>query len=83
MCQVEVIVIAVVTGIIVHYVTKKLDKQNPVLSQDRSGNTAQLGPRRTDDSSLYDPVGLGGSAGDSVELHPSPAYQAWSEPEYL
>ena len=77
------IVIAVVTGLIVHFVTKKLDKQNPVLSQDRSGNTAQLGPGRTDNSSLYDPVGFGDSAGESVELHPSPAYQAMSVPDHL
>ena len=77
------IVIAVVTGIIVHFVTKKLVKQDSVLSQDGSGNTAQLGPGRTDNSSLYDPVGLGDSAGESVEMQPSPAYQAMSVPDHL
>ena len=73
------IVVAIVTGLIVHFVTKRLVKQDPNLSQDKSGNTAKLGLVRNDNSPLYDPVGLGGS----VELHPSPAYQAWSEPEYL
>ena len=83
MCQVEVIVIAVVTGLIVHFVTRKLDKQNPVLSQDRSGNTAQLGPARTDNSPPNDPVGLGDSTEEPVELQPSPAYQAMSVPDHL
>ena len=77
------VVVAIVTGLIVHFVTKRLVKQNPILRQDKSGNTARLGLVRNDNSPPYDPVGLGGSAGESVELQPSPAYQAWSEPEYL
>ena len=77
------IVVAIVTGLIVYFVTKRLVKQDPNLSQDKSGNTAELGPVRNDNSPLYDPVGLGGSAGESVELQPSPAYQTSSMPEYL
>ena len=73
------VVVAIVTGLIVYFVTKRLVKQRPILRQDESGNTAELGPVRNENSPPNDPVGLG----ESVELHPSPAYQAWSEPEYL
>ena len=73
------VVVAIVTGLIVYFVTKRLVKQRPILRQDKSGNPAELGLVRNENSPLYDPVGLG----ESVELHPSPAYQAWSEPEYL
>ena len=47
MCQVEVIVVAIVTGLIVYFVTKRFVKY-PILSQSRSGNTAELGPVRTE-----------------------------------
>ena len=77
------IVVAIVTGLIVYFVTKRLVKQDPNLSQDKSGNTAELGLVRNDNSPPNDPVGLGGSAGESVELQPSPAYQAWSGPDHL
>ena len=41
-CQVELIVVAIATGLIVHFVTKGCIKQNLTLSQDRSENTAEL-----------------------------------------
>ena len=40
--QVELIVVAIATGLIVHFVTKGCIKQNLTLSQDRSENTAEL-----------------------------------------
>ena len=41
-CQVEVVVVAIATGLIVHFVTKGCIKQNLTLSQDRSENTVEL-----------------------------------------
>ena len=54
-----------------------------ILSRDRSGNSAELGPVRPDNRPLYEPVGLGGSIGEHVEMQPSPAYQAASMPDYI
>ena len=79
------IVFAIVTGLIAHFVTRACVKHNPSLSQDRNGNSEELGPARADNRSVYETVGLGGStaADELVEVQPSPAYQAVSEPKYL
>ena len=82
-CQVEVVVVAIATGLIVHFVTKGCIKRNSILSHDRSGNTAELDPVRPDNRPLYEPVGHGGSTDEHVEMQPSPAYQEISKPEYL
>jgi len=74
-CQVEVAVVAVATGLIVHFITKMCMKQNPILSHNRSENTAELGPVRPDNRPLHEPVGLGGSTDEHVEMQPSAAYQ--------
>ena len=84
-CQVEVVVVAIATGLIVHFVTKGCIKQNPFLSHDRSGNTAELDSVRPDSQPSYEPVGLDGSIDEHmhVEMQPSPAYQEISMPEYM
>ncbi len=82
-CQVEVAVVAVATGLIVHFITKKCMKQNPILSHNRSGNTAELDPVRSGNRPLYESPGLYGSTDEHVEMQPSPAYQEISEAEYL
>ena len=75
-CQIEVVVFATATGLIVHFVTKACVKQNPILSQNRSGKTAERGQERSDDMPLYESVGHGGFINVHVEMQPSPAYQA-------
>ena len=82
-CQVEVVAVAIATGLIVHFVTKGCIKRSLTLSQDRSGNAAELDPVRSDSRPLYEPVGLGGSTDEHVEIQPSPAYQEISKPEYM
>ena len=78
------VVVAIVTGLIVHFVTKNFVKQNPIVSQDRKGSSAKLGPAKAYNRAVYEPVGLGGSIGDElVEMQPSPAYQAVSDSDYL
>ena len=79
-CQVEVVVTVVVTGLIVYFVTKRAAKQKTARSQDRSGNTKELRPAKTDNLPDYKYVGRGASTGEDVELKPSPAYQ--TVPEY-
>ena len=77
-------VVAIVTGLMVHFVTRVCIKQNPTLNQDRNGNSAELGPARADNRAVYEPVGLGGSTGDElVEVQPSPSFQTVSESDYL
>ena len=66
-CRFEVIVVAIATGLIVHFVTKVCVKQNPILSKDRSGNTAELVQVIPDNRPLYEPVGLGGSTDEHVK----------------
>ena len=73
------VVVAIATGLIVHFVTKGCIKQNLTLSHDRSGNTAELDPVRPDSRPSYVPVGLDGSTDEHVEMHPSPAYQEMAE----
>ena len=82
-CQVEVVVVAIATGLIVHFVTKGCIKQNLTLDHDRRGNTAELDPVWPDSRSLYEPVGLGGSTDEHVEMQPSPTYQEISKLEYM
>ena len=82
-CQVEVVVVSTATGLIVHFITKGCIKRNLTLSHDRSGNTTELDAVRSDSRSLYEPVGLGGSTDERVEMQPSPAYQKISMPEYM
>ena len=53
--------------LIVHFVTKVCVKQNPILSKDRSGNTAELVQVIPDNRPLYEPVDLGGSTGEHVK----------------
>ena len=77
------VVVAIATGLIVHFVTKGCIKQNLTLSHDRSGNTAELDPVRPDSRPLYESLGFGGSIGEHVEMQPSPAYQEISKPKYM
>ena len=80
-CQVEVVVVAIATGLIVHFVTKGCIKRNSILRHNRSGNTAELDPVRPGNRPLYERVGLDVSIDEHVEMQPSPAYQEM--PEYL
>ena len=73
------VTVAIVTGVIVHLVTRKFVKQKPIPDQDRSGT--ELGPPRTDNNSHNEPVGLGTSNGKNVQLQPNPAYD--TVPDYL
>ena len=82
-CQAEVVVVAIATGLIVHFITKGCIKRKPILSHDRSGNTAELDPVRPDKRPLYESVGPGGFINEQVEMQPSPAYQEISKPEYM
>ena len=82
-CQVEVVVVGTATGLIAHFITKGCIKQNPILSPDRSGNTAELDPVRPDNRPLYESLGLGDSIGEHVAVQQSPAYQAASMPDYM
>ena len=77
------VLVAIASGLIVHFITKGCIKRNLTLSQDRSGNAAELDSVRPDSRSLYEPVGLGGSTDEHVEMQPSPAYQEISMPEYM
>ena len=80
-CQIEVVVFATATGLIVHFVTKACVKQNPILCKDRSGKTAERCPERSDNMPLYESVGHGGFINEHVEMQPSPAYQATPKAE--
>ena len=82
-CQVEVVVVSTATGLIVHFITKGCIKRNLTLSHDKSENTTELDPVRPDSPPSYEPVGLGGSIDEHVEMQPSPAYQEISMPEYM
>ena len=75
------VVVAIATGLIVHFVTKGCIKRNSILCHNRSRNTAELGPVWPDNRPLYERVGLDGSTDEHVEMQPSPAYQEM--PEYL
>ena len=78
------VVVAIVTGLIVHFVTKACVKQNPALSHNyKHGRSAERGPARPDNGAVYEPGPGSGSLGELVEVQPSPAYEAISEPDYL
>ena len=79
-CQVEVVVVGTATELIVHFITIRCMKHNPILSHDRNGNTAELDPVRPDNRPLYESLGLGDSIGEHVAVQQSPAYQATSMP---
>ena len=75
-CQVEVVLVAILTGVIVHFVTKRAVHQKHNSSQDKSGSTAEpFGPVKKADTT-YETVDLGDTAGEIVEMQPSSAYQA-------
>ena len=78
------VVIAIVVGLIVYFLTKRSVEQKTIVSEDRSQNLV-IGPVPVDNRSLYESVGLDTSTGEDVELQPSPAYQAMPDymPEYL
>ena len=78
-CQLEVILVAIVTGLIVHFVTKHVLQHKTSSNQDRSGNTAEpFNPVQNDDAT-YDTACLGDPNGENVKMQPSPAYQAIPE----
>ena len=77
------IIVAIATGLIVHFAPKLCIKQNPILSQDQNGNNQELGAARSDDLPLYESVCLSGYTGEFVGVQSSPDYQAASMPEYL
>ena len=70
-CQLEVVLVAIVTGLVVHFVTKRAVQQKHNSSQD-SGDTAE--PMKGD--ATYESVAGVDATGEKVELQPSPAYQA-------
>ena len=79
--QLEVVLVAIVTGLVVHFVTKRVFQKKSKSSQNGSGNSSEpIGPGNKEDVT-NETVGLGDTTGEFVELQPSPAYQA--VPEYL
>ena len=78
-CQLEVVLVAIVTGLVVHFVTKRAVQQKSNSMQD-SGNTAEPTGLLQNDDATYESVAGGDTTGENVEMQPSPAYQA---PEYL
>ena len=80
-CQLEVVLVAIVTGLVVHFVTKRLLQHKRSSNQDRNGNTAELFEAVKNDDATYETAGLGDPNGENMEMQPSPAYQAI--PEYL
>ena len=80
-CQLEVILVAIVTGLVVHFVTKCVLQHKTSSNQDRSGNTAEPFEAVQNDDATYETAYLGDPKDENVKLQPSPAYQAI--PEYL
>ena len=80
-CQLEVVLVAIVTGLVVHFVTKRAVKQKPKSGQDRSGNTAEPTGLVMKDDATYESVVAGDTTAKNVEMQSSPAYQAI--PKYL
>ena len=80
-CQVEVVLVAIATGLVVHFVNKRAVQMKSNSSQDRSRNTAEPTGLVKKDDVTYESVGGGNAMGEIVEMQPSPAYQAI--PEYL
>ena len=80
-CQLEVILVAIVTGLVVHFVTKRVLQHKTSSNQDRSGNTAEPFKPVQNDDAIYETAYLGDPKDENVKLQPSPAYQAI--PEFL
>ena len=80
-CQLEVVLVAIVTGLVVHFVTKRAVQQKPNSSQDRSGNTVEPIGLVLKGDATYESVSGVDATGENVEMQDSPAYQA--VPEYL
>lgn len=80
-CQLEVVLVAIVTGLVVHFVTKRVLQHKTSSNQDRSGNMAELFKPVQNDDATHNNAGLGDPKDENVEMQPSPAYQAI--PEYL
>ena len=80
-CQLEVVLVAIVTGLVVHFVTKSVLQYKTSSNQDRSGNTAEPFEAVKNDDATYETAYLGDTKDDNVEMQPSPAYQAI--PEFL
>ena len=78
-CQLEVVLVAIVTGLVVHFVTKRAVQQKSNSMQD-SGDTAEPTGLLQNDDATYESVAGGDTTGEKVEMQPSPAYQV---PEYL
>ena len=75
-CQLEVVLVAIVTGLVVHFVTKRAVQQKPNSRQDRSENTAEPIGLVLKGDATYETVGGIDATGENVEIQPSPAYQA-------
>ena len=80
-CQVEVVLVAIVTGLVVHFVTKRAVQPKPKSSQIRSAKPAEPIGLIMKDDAIYEPVVGGDTTGENVEMQPSPAYQ--EIPKYL
>ena len=78
-CQLEVVLVAIVTGLVVHFVTKRAVQQKSNSMKD-SGDTAEPTGLLQNDDATYESVAGGDTTGENVEMQPSPAYQV---PEYL
>ena len=66
-CQLEVVLVAIVTGLVVHFVTKHAVQQKHNSRQDRSGSTAEpIGVVLKGDAT-YETVGGIDATGENVE----------------
>ena len=75
------VLVAIVTGLVVHFVTKRAVQQKPNSRQDISGSTAEPTGLVMKGDATYESVVAGDATGEKVEMQPSPAYQAI--PQYL
>ena len=79
-CQLEVVLVAIVTGLVVHFVTKRAVQQKSNSMQD-SGDTAEPTGLVMKGDATYESVVAGDTTAKNVEMQSSPAYQAI--PKYL
>ena len=78
-CQVEVALVAIVTGLVVYFVTKRAIQQKPNSGQDRSGN-AEEPTGLVKKHVTYESASDGDATGhDIVEMQLSPAYRSISK----
>ena len=75
-CQLEVVLVAIVTGLVVHFVTKRAVRQKPNSRHDRSGSTAEPIGLVLKGDATYESVGGVDATGENVVIQHSPAYQA-------